>query len=307
MRDATKFYTGLDGAFYTMVGCYKRWSFSLTRLRKQALIAHEYSLSSTEKTEQQLTAEILTLRKPTRGAGTGDTEYLLMGILCEICHRIMGMRPYVEQIMGALAMNQNVAIQMQTGEGKTITAALAAVMAGWRGGPCHVVTSNDYLAKRDAELMAPLFTRCGLTVGAVISGMVSPERRATYNKDVVYSTSKGLLADFLRDRMAGRSDEWGVALGHEKWTLGIISKCHNFCGSNNALTEPIAFEMGCWISTFIFGNTWYCDNIILLGKKFADFVLINTGADLIQCAAATQKLFARHCCAIFKFDFSWNS
>ncbi len=202
MRDATKFYTGLDGAFYTMVGCYKRWSFSLTRLRKQALIAHEYSLSSTEKTEQQLTAEILTLRKPTRGAGTGDTEYLLMGILCEICHRIMGMRPYVEQIMGALAMNQNVAIQMQTGEGKTITAALAAVMAGWRGGPCHVVTSNDYLAKRDAELMAPLFTRCGLTVGAVISGMVSPERRATYNKDVVYSTSKELLADFLRDRMA---------------------------------------------------------------------------------------------------------
>ena len=202
MKDIYKFYTGLDGFIDTLRGWYKRAEFPLTRLRKDATEVYNYSLASVELDDEELTRKIRLHRKPSRNDLETVSAFYIMGLLCEVCHRVIGIRPYIEQIMGALAINRSVAIQMQTGEGKTITAAIAAVMAGWRGGPCHVVTSNDYLAKRDAESMRPLYERCGLSVGYVISGMEPPERRSAYKLDIVYSTSKELLADYLRDKMS---------------------------------------------------------------------------------------------------------
>lgn len=202
MKDIYKFYTGVDSFFYGLYGWYKRTEFSTTHLRKDATTVYNYSLSLAELDDEELSAKIQTHRRPSRNDAEEVSAYYVMGLLCEACYRVLGIRPYIEQIMGALAINRNVAIQMQTGEGKTITAAIAAVMAAWGGGPCHVVTSNDYLAKRDAELMRPLYERCGLSAGYVISGIEPPERRNAYKRDIVYSTSKELLADYLRDRMS---------------------------------------------------------------------------------------------------------
>ena len=202
MRDIYKFHTGVDGLFYTLYGWYKRTGFSTTRLKNDAATVYDFSLAAIELDEKELSDKILVHRRPSRNDVGKVSEFYVMGLLCEACYRVLGIRPYVEQIMGALAISRGVAIQMQTGEGKTITAAIAAVMAGWSGGPCHVVTSNDYLAKRDAESMRALYERCGLSVGYVISGMEPQERRAAYKLDIAYSTSKELLADYLRDRMA---------------------------------------------------------------------------------------------------------
>ncbi|MFZ4859887.1 MAG: DEAD/DEAH box helicase [Desulfuromonadaceae bacterium] len=201
MKDIYKFHTGVDGLIHSLYGLYKRTEFSTTRLRKDAVSVYDFSLASVGLDDEELVRKVRFNRRPSRNDVETVSAFYVMGLLCEVCFRTLKIRPYVEQIMGALAISRNVAIQMQTGEGKTITAAMSAVLAGWRGGPCHVVTSNDYLAKRDAETMRPLYECCGLSVGYVISGMEPQERRETYRRDIVYSTSKELLADYLRDRM----------------------------------------------------------------------------------------------------------
>lgn len=92
-------------------------------------------------------------------------------------------------------------IEMSTGEGKTLTASLAAVILGWMGKPVHILTSNDYLAARDAELLSSFYYRANLTVGAVIGETAPEKRKEIYTYDIVYSTAKDILADFLKDRM----------------------------------------------------------------------------------------------------------
>src|SRR5262245_29908623 len=103
--------------------------------------------------------------------------------------------------------------EMATGEGKTLTASLTATIAGWRGRGCHVITVNDYLAKRDAELMRSIYEFCGLSVAAIDGDMEPPERRAAYHCDITYLTNKEVCADFLRDRLAlGRLRDLPAAL-----------------------------------------------------------------------------------------------
>jgi preprotein translocase subunit SecA len=120
--------------------------------------------------------------------------------------RAFGFVPHVVQLMGALALLEGHMVEMATGEGKTVTVAMAAVVAAWRGLPCHVITANEYLATRDAELGAKLFALCRLSVASVDTGLAPPARAAAYGHDVVYTTAQNLLADHLRDGLAlGRS------------------------------------------------------------------------------------------------------
>lgn len=126
-------------------------------------------------------------------------------ILREVAARTVGMRPYREQVAAALALNEGCVTEMATGEGKTLVATLPAVVAGWRGRGCHVITANDYLAKRDAELMQAIYRFCGLTVGCITPEMAPSERKQAYNAHVTYCTNKEVAADFLRDRLIGAS------------------------------------------------------------------------------------------------------
>ncbi len=138
-----------------------------------------------------------------RGREAQQPDFVLTALAAvrEAAHRQTGLRPFVVQLMGALALERGFLAEMATGEGKTLTAALAAVLAGWRGRPCHVITVNDYLAARDARWFEKLYAFAGLTTGHVISSMEPPERREGYAADITYTTGKEAVADFLRDRL----------------------------------------------------------------------------------------------------------
>ena len=115
--------------------------------------------------------------------------------------RLLGQPHYPVQIMGAAALLDGRIAQMATGEGKTLTAALAASTAALAGIPVHVVTVNAYLAERDAETMGPLYRALGLSVGIIREKQELPERAAAYACDITYCTNKDLTFDYLRDRI----------------------------------------------------------------------------------------------------------
>ena len=125
-----------------------------------------------------------------------------MAVIREAAFRAVGMRPFPVQLMGALAMCEGAIAEMATGEGKTLTAALAASLWGWAGRPVHIITVNDYLVQRDAEEMGPIYQMLGLKVGHVIHETTPQERVDHYRRGVIYCTSKELVADFLRDQIA---------------------------------------------------------------------------------------------------------
>ena len=119
----------------------------------------------------------------------------------EAADRAIGQRHFPVQIIGGRILLAGQIAEMQTGEGKTLTATLAVSTAALAGIPVHVVTVNDYLAARDAERMGPIYKALGLTVASVIHGMAPDERRAGYAADITYVSNKELAFDYLRDRL----------------------------------------------------------------------------------------------------------
>jgi len=123
--------------------------------------------------------------------------------------RFLGMRHYDVQLMGGMILHAGNIAEMITGEGKTLVATLPAYLNALTGKGVHVVTVNDYLARRDMEWMGPLYTGLGLTVGAIQSGMDSGQRQASYACDITYGTNNEFGFDYLRDnmRIAARGDD----------------------------------------------------------------------------------------------------
>jgi preprotein translocase subunit SecA len=120
----------------------------------------------------------------------------------ESARRKLGKQHYFVQMLGGAAMMRGALAEMQTGEGKTLTAILPAVVAALSGRPVHVITVNEYLARRDAQQLRPVYQALGITVGLVEHGQEPTERRAAYACDITYCTNKDLVFDYLRDRMA---------------------------------------------------------------------------------------------------------
>ena len=120
----------------------------------------------------------------------------------EAADRVLGMRPYPVQLMGGIILHQGRIAEMRTGEGKTLVAILPCYLNALTGKGVHVVTVNEYLAKRDSEWMGKVHRYMGLTVGLVIPGMQPAERRAAYAADITYCTNNELGFDYLRDNMA---------------------------------------------------------------------------------------------------------
>ena len=120
----------------------------------------------------------------------------------EAADRVLGMRPYPVQLMGGIILHQGRIAEMKTGEGKTLVAVLPCYLNALTGEGVHVVTVNDYLAKRDSEWMGKVHRYMGLTVGLVIPGMKPAERRVAYAADITYCTNNELGFDYLRDNMA---------------------------------------------------------------------------------------------------------
>ena len=122
-------------------------------------------------------------------------------IIKEVAKREINMSHYDSQLTGGWIMMQGKIAEMQTGEGKTLTATLPVGCGAMASMPVHVVTVNDYLVERDAELMRPVYERLGLTVGCVIDGMSDEERQQAYRCDITYCTSQQVTFDYLRDRL----------------------------------------------------------------------------------------------------------
>ena len=120
----------------------------------------------------------------------------------EASDRVLGMRPYPVQLIGGIVLHQGRIAEMKTGEGKTLVAVLPCYLNALTGEGVHVVTVNDYLAKRDSEWMGKVHRYMGLTVGLVIPGMKPAERRVAYAADITYCTNNELGFDYLRDNMA---------------------------------------------------------------------------------------------------------
>ena len=120
----------------------------------------------------------------------------------EAADRVLGMRPYPVQLMGGIILHQGRIAEMKTGEGKTLVAVLPCYLNALTGQGVHVVTVNDYLAKRDSEWMGKVHRYMGLSVGLVIPGMTPAERRVSYAADITYCTNNELGFDYLRDNMA---------------------------------------------------------------------------------------------------------
>jgi len=129
----------------------------------------------------------------------------LFALARDAARRALGQRPYDVQVVAALALDRGAVVEMQTGEGKTLTATMPVALRALSGRGAHVLTFNDYLARRDAEWMGPIYRLLGLSVGTVQQGMDGGARRRAYAADVTYVTAKEAGFDHLRDQLVERA------------------------------------------------------------------------------------------------------
>jgi preprotein translocase subunit SecA len=152
--------------------------------------------------DDQLRKRSLSLRYRAR---SGERlEHLLpeaYALVREAARRTVGMRHFDVQVLGGIALFHGSITEMETGEGKTLTATLPMYLRSFAGKGAHLATVNDYLARRDAEWMGPVYGLLGLTVGVIQTGMNQDQRRKAYGCDLTYGTSKEFGFDFLRDRL----------------------------------------------------------------------------------------------------------
>ncbi|MXW73077.1 MAG: preprotein translocase subunit SecA, partial [Chromatiales bacterium] len=139
-----------------------------------------------------------------------DTEELLpeaYALVREASVRTLGLRHFDVQLIGGIALHEGKIAEMRTGEGKTLVATLPAFLNSLAGECVHIVTVNDYLARRDAEWMGPVYRFLGCTVGAVVSQQAPEEKREAYRCDVCYGTNNEFGFDYLRDNLALRDED----------------------------------------------------------------------------------------------------
>lgn len=175
--------------------------------RLQVIVDQINSFESEIKkfSDEQLTSKTSEFKEQlAQGKTLDDILPEAFAVVRETSLRKLGQRQYDEQLMGGIVMHQGKIAEMKTGEGKTLTATLPLYLNALSGKGAHLVTVNDYLAKRDAEWMAPVFNHLGLSVGVLQHSLTDQERKAVYNSDIVYATNNELGFDYLRDNMKFR-------------------------------------------------------------------------------------------------------
>ena len=225
---------GPDVLVNSFVGWFKNRQPYLKKLQAQAARIeklepdiHNLSAARFKETVEDLTA------MARLGKMKGEALDRGMAVVREGCFRAIEKRPFPVQLMGALAMVNGYISEMATGEGKTITASLAASLLGWGGKPVHIITVNDYLVARDAEEMGPVYKMLGLRVGHVVHETTPEERIDHYRRNVVYCTQKELVADFLRDQIA-----LGTLRNHAQTSVQMLRG-----GVNGRLHVPGLFKV----------------------------------------------------------------
>lgn len=168
--------------------------------------------------DEELKAQTPKFRKMlNEGATLEDILPEAFATVREAAVRVLGMRPYDVQLMGGITLFEGKIAEMKTGEGKTLTAALPMYLHGLTQKGAHLVTVNDYLAKRDAEeMVGPLYRWLGLTVGVIVADMDDEQRKEAYQSDLTYGTNNEFAFDYLRDNMKFDLEDY-------------VQRGHNFC------------------------------------------------------------------------------
>ncbi|MBQ7170547.1 MAG: preprotein translocase subunit SecA [Synergistaceae bacterium] len=181
-------------------------------------IINSYSQDIHAKSDADIQSRFNELRSQVHddGANLDDILPEVFAVVREVSERTIGLRHYDVQLIGGMALHDGRIAEMKTGEGKTLVAPLAIVLNAMTGKGVHLVTVNDYLAKRDAEWMSPVYGFLGLTAGVIYPYMPPDERIAAYRADITYGTNAEFGFDYLRDNMAMTTGE-------------MVQRGHNFC------------------------------------------------------------------------------
>ena len=188
------------GLFQTLFGSYSKRELKRIEVIKNAVLALEDTYKA--MTDEELRGQTDYLKGRLTDGETLDTILPEAFAVCrEATRRVLNQPHYPVQIIGGIVLHQGRIAEMRTGEGKTQTCLLPAYLNALTGEGVHIVTVNDYLAKRDSEWMGKVFRFLGLSVGLIVHDMTGDERRAAYAADVTYGTNNELGFDFLRDNM----------------------------------------------------------------------------------------------------------
>ncbi len=174
----------------------------ITRLQPIVDKINDFEPEIQALSDEQLAAKTNQFREQyMQGKSLDDILPEAFAVVRETARRKLGQRHYDVQLMGGIVLHQGKIAEMKTGEGKTLTATLPLYLNAISGKGAHLVTVNDYLARRDAEWMSPVYTQLGLTVGIIQHGMSDAEKKKAYNCDIIYGTNNELGFDYLRDNM----------------------------------------------------------------------------------------------------------
>ncbi|WP_064663461.1 preprotein translocase subunit SecA [Pseudoalteromonas sp. MQS005] len=181
---------------------------TIKNLRKTVALINALETQLEALSDEDLKAKTAEFRERyDNGQSLGDILPEAFAVVREASKRVNGMRHFDVQLLGGMVLHQGRIAEMRTGEGKTLTATLPAYLNGLTGKGVHVITVNDYLAKRDAETNRPLFEFLGLTVGCNVPGMMPQQKKQAYAADITYGTNNEFGFDYLRDNMAFSIDE----------------------------------------------------------------------------------------------------
>ena len=174
----------------------------IKKFQKEIQRINDFENIIKDLTDTELTAKTIEFKKKLADGKTlDDIVYEAFAVVREASRRVSGQRHYDVQLIGGLIMHRGSIAEMRTGEGKTLASTLPAYLNALSDKGVHIVTVNDYLAKRDSEWMGKIFEFLGLSISAVISDMSDFERKAAYNCDITYATNNELGFDYLRDNM----------------------------------------------------------------------------------------------------------
>jgi len=178
-----------------------------------------------------------------------DVLHEAFALVREAARRTLGQRHYDVQVMGAVVLHQGNIAEMKTGEGKTLVSTMPAVLNALAGRGVHVVTVNDYLAKRDSEWMGPIYRALGVSVGLIQSPMRPEQRRPAYGADITYGTNNEFGFDYLRDNMAMRLDDM-VQRGHHYAIVDEVDSILIDEARTPLIISGMATDSAKWYQTF---------------------------------------------------------
>jgi preprotein translocase subunit SecA len=187
----------------------------------QFILTCIHGIGLADKSDKQLQEISKNLRQKTRATSTNEElQATAYALVAEACRRILRLSPFDNQILAGIAMHQGKLVELPTGEGKTLVAVFTAYLNALSGQGVHVFTANDYLARRDAAWMGPVYSFLGLSVGVIQESMSIAERQQAYDSDITYVTAREAGFDYLRDHLALES-KWTV---HRPFHLAIIDE-----------------------------------------------------------------------------------